>query len=129
MNQIIIEGNLGSDPELKVFGDETLATFSLAHTPRKKVNNQWQDGDTIWFRVTFWNSKADNVLDTLRKGEKVMVAGKLAQSKFTGKDGVEKTSLEIAGTNFYLVARGKGSSTAAPTDFFASVPAEDAPGW
>ena len=82
MNQIVIEGNLGSDPELKVFGDETLATFSLAHTPRKKVNNQWQDGDTIWFRVTFWNTKADNVLDTLRKGEKVLVAGKLAQSKF-----------------------------------------------
>ena len=66
LNQIIIEGNLGADPEMKMFKEETLATFSLAHTPRTKVNGQYEDGDTTWFRVTFWNSKSDAVLENLK---------------------------------------------------------------
>ena len=71
MNQIIIEGNLGSDPEIKMLKDEVLASFSLAHTPRKKVNGQYEDGETIWFRVTFWNAKSDSVIENLRKGERI----------------------------------------------------------
>jgi len=48
MNQIMIEGNLGSDPEIKMLKDEVLASFSLAHTPRKKINGQYEDGETIY---------------------------------------------------------------------------------
>jgi len=105
LNQIIIEGNLGADPEMKMFKEETLATFSLAHTPRTKVNGQYEDGDTTWFRVTFWNSKSDAVLENLKKGDRVMVIGKLTQSTYTNKSGEVKTSLEIAGTNFYMTAK------------------------
>lgn len=105
LNQIIIEGNLGADPEMKMFKEETLATFSLAHTPRTKVNGQYEDGDTTWFRVTFWNSKSDAVLENLKKGDRVMVIGKLTQSTYTNKSGEVKTSLEIAGNNFYMTAK------------------------
>jgi len=105
MNQIIIEGNLGSDPEIKMFKDEVLASFSLAHTPRKKVKGNYEDGETIWFRVTFWNSKSDAVLENLKKGDRIAVVGKLAQSTYKGKDGESKTSLEIAGTDFYMKPR------------------------
>ena len=105
LNQIIIEGNLGADPEMKMFKEETLATFSLAHTPRTKVNGQYEDGDTTWFRVTFWNSKSDAVLENLKKGDRVMVIGKLTQSTYTNKAGEVKTSLEIAGNNFYMTAK------------------------
>jgi single stranded DNA-binding protein len=105
LNQIIIEGNLGADPEMKMFKEETLATFSLAHTPRTKVNGQYEDGDTTWFRVTFWNSKSDAVLENLKKGDRVMVIGKLNQSTYTNKSGEVKTSLEIAGSAFYLTAK------------------------
>jgi len=125
MNQIIIEGHLGADPELKVFKEETLASFSLAHTPRSKVNGQYEDGETIWFRVTFWNSKSDAVLDNLRKGDKVLVAGKLSQSTYTNKAGEVKSSLEISGTHFYLATK----STKAPRVDQFSNEKQDAPEW
>jgi len=95
LNQIIIEGNLGADPEMKMFKEETLATFSLAHTPRTKVNGQYEDGDTTWFRVTFWNSKSDAVLENLKKGDRVMVIGKLTQSTYTNKSGEVKIHLRL----------------------------------
>ena len=128
MNQIIIEGHLGADPELKAFKEETLASFSLAHTPRNKVNGQYEDGETIWFRVTFWNSKSDAVLDNLRKGDKVLVAGKLSQSTYTNKAGEVKSSLEISGTNFYIATKS-GKNQALRVDQFLNEPVKDAPEW
>ena len=124
MNQIIIEGNLGTDPEIKMLKDEVLASFSLAHTPRKKVNGQYEDGETIWFRVAFWNFKSDTVIDNLKKGDRVVVIGKLNQSTFTTKDGTVKTSLEISGTDFYLKPRNKNKEN---NSFSTSV--QDVPSW
>jgi single-strand DNA-binding protein len=123
MNQIIIEGNLGSDPELRALKDEVLASFSLAHTPYKKVNGQYEDGETIWFRVTFWNSKSDAVLENLKKGDRIVVMGKLNQSTYKTKEGETKTSLEISGTDFYIKPRKvqSGPKTIQQT--------EDTPSW
>jgi single-strand DNA-binding protein len=121
VNQITIEGNLGSDPELKAVKDETLSSFSLAHTPRKKVGNNWEDGETIWFRVTFWNSKSDLVLDHLKKSDKVIVMGSLSQSNYTSKAGEQKSSLEISGTSFAIVPRSGNK----PREQVS----EDAPSW
>lgn len=123
MNQIIIEGNLGSDPEIKMLKDEVLASFSLAHTPRKKVNGQYEDGETIWFRVTFWNAKSDAVIENLKKGDRVAVVGRLSQSTYKTKDGETKTSLEISGSDVYSKLRGKPSNSS----FTSAV--EDVPAW
>jgi len=123
MNQLTIEGNLGSDPEIKMYKDEVLASFSLAHTPRKKVNGIYEDGETIWFKVTFWNKKSDDVIENLKKGDRVLVVGKLSQSNYKAKDGETKTSLEISGTDFYMKPR-KVTTNAAQ---FRQV--EDTPAW
>ena len=101
-NQITISGNLGSDPELKMVKDETLATFSLAHTPWSKAKGE---GETVWFRVTFWNSKADLIMDSVTKGDKVIVIGKLGVSQYTDKEGKEKTTFEITGTDLAIVPK------------------------
>jgi len=124
MNQIMIEGNLGSDPEIKMLKDEVLASFSLAHTPRKKINGQYEDGETIWFRVTFWNSKSDAVIENLKKGDRIAVVGKLSQSTYKAKDGETKTSLEISGTDFYIKPR----KTTTNASQFNSV-VQDTPSW
>jgi single-strand DNA-binding protein len=124
MNQIIIEGNLGSDPEIKMLKDEVLASFSLAHTPRKKVNGEYEDGETVWFRVAFWNSKSDLVIDNLKKGDRIVVVGRLAQSTYKTKDGETKSSLEISGTDFYLKAKKAQSVSTGFTDRV-----EDLPSW
>ena len=54
MNQIIIQGNLGSDPEVKQTGEYELCNFSLAHTPWSKTKGE---GEPIWFKVTVWGNK------------------------------------------------------------------------
>jgi single-strand DNA-binding protein len=102
INQITINGNVGNEPELKMAKDETLAVFSLAHTPWSKTKGE---GETVWFRVTFWNSKADLVIDSLRKGDKVLVIGKLGVSQYTDKEGKDRVSLEINGTDFAIVPK------------------------
>jgi|APCry1669189733_1035249.scaffolds.fasta_scaffold05055_2 single-strand DNA-binding protein len=101
MNQITITGNLGSDPELKMAADTTLAEFSFAHTPYSKTKGE---GEPIWFRVTFWNSKADLVMDSLRKGDRIMLTGALGENKWE-KDGVKRSSLEIKGVEFAIIPR------------------------
>ena len=86
MNEIIITGNVGADPELKMVKDTTLAEFSFAHTPYSKTKGE---GETIWFKVTFWNSKADSVMDNIRKGDRIIVIGEFTESKW------EKAVLEL----------------------------------
>lgn len=128
INQITIEGNLGSDPELKAIKDETLSTFSLAHTPRKKVNGQWEDGETLWFQVTLWNSKSDLAQDSLKKGDKVIVIGTLSQSNFVNKAGEAKSSLEINANSFSIVPRSQTRSTSYDFNKVAKT-VEDVPSW
>jgi single-strand DNA-binding protein len=128
VNTITIEGNLGSDPELKVVKDETLSTFSLAYTPRKKINGQWEDGETLWFRVTLWNSKSDLAQDNLKKGDKVIVIGTLSQSNFVNKAGEAKSSLEINANSFSIVPRSQNRGS--NFDFNSVVKTvEDVPSW
>lgn len=102
INQITIQGNIGNDPELKMAKDETLAVFSLAYTPWSKAKGE---GETIWFRVTFWNTKADSVIDNLKKGDKVLIIGKLGVSQYTDKEGKDRVSLEINGTDYAIVPK------------------------
>jgi single-strand DNA-binding protein len=116
MNQILITGNLGKDPEYKTIGESELAEFSLAHTPRKKdKSGTWSDGVTIWFRVQVWGAKASAVIDNLTKGATVMVVGTFNVSTYS-KDGAEKSVNEINANEVTQIMRvGKKK--------------EDAPSW
>jgi single-strand DNA-binding protein len=112
MNQIIMEGNIGKDPELKWSGEMAIAKFSLAHTPRKKdKSNVWSDGETIWFNVTFFGSKAESVIDNYVKGETVLIVGAFEISNYE-KDGVAKTSFGIVGSTISAVKRRKKEAPA-----------------
>jgi single-strand DNA-binding protein len=108
--QVTVKGNLGSDPELKFVktgrGDTGLVTFSLAYTPRERKGEQWVDGETMWFRVVQWGEKAETLVDALSKGDTVIVSGSMKQSKFMGKDGVEKTALEINASDVGVIPKG-----------------------
>lgn len=119
-NQITIEGNLGTDPELKFSGDLPIVNFSIAHTPRKKNKNtnEYEDGEPIWFKVTAFKYLAESVADSAVKGDRVVVIGTLAQSHYNDKNtGEAKTSLEIV-ANFIgkpvRMAKKKQEEEAAP---------------
>ena len=93
---VTVIGNLGSDAEYRKTPTGTPVTsFNIANTPRKNKNGEWTDGETTWFRVFVWNHEAAGVANTLRKGDKVIVTGKLQVSTFTDKEGAERKALEI----------------------------------
>ena len=103
---ISVKGNLGSDPDLKFSKNNTAyCNFSLAYTPRKQINGEWQDGEVTWFRVIAFGTKAEAIADTFRKGDSVLVVGDLEQKTYTDKEGNEKTSMEIAAKEVGLVPR------------------------
>jgi single-strand DNA-binding protein len=127
---VTIKGNLGSDPELKYVktarGDAALVTFSLAHTPRERKGDEWVEGETIWFRITTWGDKGEVYVDALKKGDTVLVQGSMKQSTFKGRDGVDKTALEINATDIGIVPKIVRTSASRGQ---AQVSRAEAPGW
>lgn len=94
-------GNIVTDPQLRVTKDGVpVANFRIASTPRRydSTAGQWRDGDTIFMGVSCWRATAQNVHASMRKGDPVLVTGRLAQHSFEGKDGQTRTSIEIEAT-------------------------------
>lgn len=104
---ITITGNVGKDVELRFAGDKQIAvaTFSMGHTPRIKKDGEFTDGETMWFRVTTFMSKAEAIADQLQKGDTVLVTGTLTQNTYTDKEGKERTSLEIKAEEVALLIK------------------------
>jgi single-strand DNA-binding protein len=93
---IIVIGNLGADAELRKTPNGKLVTsFNIANTPRIKENNEWTDGETIWYRCFVWGQDATGAANELRKGNKVLIYGTLKQSIWIDKEGTERKTLEI----------------------------------
>jgi single-strand DNA-binding protein len=94
---ITVTGNVGKDVELRFAGEKQIAvaTFSMGHTPRIKKDGEFTDGETMWFKVIAFMSKAEAIADQLQKGDTVLVTGSLTQSTYTDRDGKERISLEI----------------------------------
>lgn len=106
MNQIMIQGNAGSDPEIKFVKDNlALATFSLAHTPRTQKNGKWEDGETMWFKIAQFGEKAEALVDLVKKGDAVLVVGSLKQVAYKTRDGQDKQGLEINASTVTVVPR------------------------
>lgn len=103
--EIRVKGRVGSDPEIKfVTSDQLpLATFSVAYTPRTRKGSEWVEGETMWFRVAHFGKKAEAIADSIKKGDEVLIIGTLKQSAYKGRDGVEKTALEITASEIAVV--------------------------
>ena len=96
-NQIIIVGNLTDDPELRYTPNgAAVANFSVAVNKRyKDESGQWQDGETSFFRVNCWRSMAENAAESLTRGTRIVVAGRLRQRSWETQDGDKRTAIEI----------------------------------
>lgn len=93
---ITIVGNLTSDPELRYTqSGQAVANFTVASTPRVKEGDQWVDGEAMFVRCTVWREYAENVADTLSKGMRVVVTGRLSVKTYQAKDGTERSSLKL----------------------------------
>ena len=97
--QINLAGNLAYTPTLRYTPSGVAVTdLRVATTQRRRVGEEWEDGETLWFGVTCWKQLAENAVASLKKGDRVTVAGRLAQRTWKKEDGTEVVNLEIDAT-------------------------------
>lgn len=95
---ITIVGNLTADPELRwTQSGVAVADFTVASTPRTYDRNagEWRDGDTLFMRCSVWRETAENVAESLRKGMRVIVQGRLTQRSYETQQGERRTVVEL----------------------------------
>lgn len=95
---ICITGNLVDDPILRFTpSGAAVANFTVASTPRAfdKQSNEWKDGDTMFLNCSVWRQAAENVSETLTKGMRVIVQGRLKSRSYDDRDGNKRTVFEV----------------------------------
>ena len=140
-NTITLVGNITDDPSLRFLDNgSSIANFTVAHTERvfDKTSNEWKDGDSVYVRCGVWKSAgAENVAESLSKGSRVIVTGKLRQNNWVTDNGEKRSTLnmeveEIGASLRFAVAkpvkanRAAQSATASPDPW--SMPAQAAAG-
>lgn len=95
---ITVVGNLTADPELRFTpSGAAVANFTVASTPRQfdRQSNEWKDGDTLFMRCSIWREAAENVAESLTKGTRVIVQGRLVQRSYETREGEKRTVVEL----------------------------------
>lgn len=95
---ITIVGNLVDDPELRFTpAGAAVAKFRIASTPRRfnKTTNEWEDGEGLFLTCSVWRQAAENVAESLARGTRVIVQGRLKQRSYEDKEQVKRTVYEI----------------------------------
>ena len=96
--QITISGNLVDDPELRFTpAGQPVARFRVASTPRFRDNStgEWKDGDSLFLTCNVWRQAAENVAESLTRGMRVIVSGRLRQRSYETKEGEKRTVYEV----------------------------------
>jgi single-strand DNA-binding protein len=95
---ITVVGNLVADPELRFTpAGQPVATFRIASTPRMRdaASGEWRDGDSLFLTCNVWRQAAENVAESLQRGMRVIVTGRLKQRNYETKEGETRTVYEI----------------------------------
>jgi single-strand DNA-binding protein len=95
---ITIIGNLTNDPELRFTpSGAAVANFTVASTPRTfdRQSNEWKDGETLFMRCSVWREAAENVAESLQRGTRVIVSGRLRSRTYDTKEGEKRTVVEL----------------------------------
>ena len=95
---LTVVGNLVADPELRYTqSGAPVASFTVASTPRTfdRASNEWKDGDALFLRCSAWREMAENIAESLTKGMRVIVQGRLTQRSYEDRDGQKRTVVEL----------------------------------
>lgn len=111
LNKIMLIGNLGRDPELNVTSDGTPVTkFSLAVNRAYKTANGEKKEETEWFNIVAWRQLAEICERYLHKGSKVYIEGRLTQRKYTDREGVQRTAVDVIANDMRMLDSKPASS-------------------
>ncbi len=106
-NKIIIVGNLGKDPELRYTPQgDAVCNLSIATNEKKRDKAGETQDVTTWFRVTLWRRQAENASKYLSKGSPVYVEGRLRIEEWSDRDGNNRYTLEVQGTDMQFLGGG-----------------------
>jgi single-strand DNA-binding protein len=97
-NNVSVVGNCTRDPELRFTpSGQAVANFTVASTTRllDRQTNEWRDGDTVFMRCAVWRQYAENVAESLTRGSRVIVTGRLKQRSYETKEGEKRTVVEL----------------------------------
>ncbi len=131
---ITVVGNLVDDPELRFTpSGAAVANFRIASTPRTldRQTNEWKDGDALFLSCSVWRQAAENVAESLQKGMRVVVQGRLRQRQYETREGEKRTVIELevdeVGPSLkYATAKvTRASRSGGGGGYGASAPAED----
>ncbi len=95
---ITVVGNLTADPELRFTpSGAAVANFTVASTPRNfdRQSGEWKDGEALFLRCNIWREAAENVAESLTRGSRVVVTGRLKQRSFETREGEKRTVVEL----------------------------------
>jgi single-strand DNA-binding protein len=95
---ITVVGNLTADPELRFTpSGAAVANFTVASTPRiyDRQSGEWKDGEALFLRCNIWREAAENVAESLTRGARVIVTGRLKQRSFETREGEKRTVFEV----------------------------------
>src|SRR5262245_13687259 len=95
---ITVIGNLTDDPELRFTpSGAAVAKFRVASTPRimDRQTNEWKDGEPLFLSCTVWRQAAENVAESLQRGSRVIVSGRLKQRSYETREGEKRTVIEL----------------------------------
>lgn len=110
-------GNLTFDPDFQVTANGiSRCRLRVACNERKKTDGEWVDGEPTFLDVTLWRGLAEAAGDNFKKGQSIMVTGKLKVRNYEDKNGNKATAVEIEATDIAAVVKPAKSAAAAPTE-------------
>ena len=111
VNKVILIGNLGKDPEVRQFENNSVANFSLATSETYTDKTGEKKTLTEWHNISVWGRGAEVVEKYLKKGSKVYIEGKITYRKYQDKDGIDRYSTDIKADTFkFLDSRESGGN-------------------
>jgi single-strand DNA-binding protein len=111
LNKIMLIGNLGRDPELNVTQEGTPVTkFTLAVNRNTKTSTGERKEETEWFNIVAWRQLAETCERYLHKGSKVYIEGRLQTRKYTDRNGVERTAIDVIASDMEMLTPKSASS-------------------
>lgn len=109
LNKVLLLGNLGADPELKVLpGGQAVLKLRLATTESYLDRNKQRQERTEWHQITLWGPRGEALAKFLAKGERIFVEGRIQTSSYE-KDGEKRYRTEVVATNIILNGKGGGA--------------------
>lgn len=112
MANITIRGNIGGEPELRFTpGGKAVLNFTVAdNLSKRNASGEWENISTTWWRVQVWEKDAENLAETLSKGDRVIVEGTVHSRDWEDKDGAKRTSFDVTGRTVGIIPKGPGGA-------------------